>query len=279
LRRLVQLVADYGPGQLAFAELLQRVGLVLPEAEVLATRVPPCDKLAAGFCVARLALCDGPPGRIVVCDVQPSAPPDRPEPLCFGRGRDGVAVIAANRGWAWSFVVGEVSGPCYMEVPAATPAGRFPELLAEAIVRVAERHPHALRGPVPRDAIAPLPGGAVAFADGDGNLASTMTRPPAARGERVRVTIGVVTAPARVAGGDGAGSGELVLRPASPGWPLRAGGRRRLMELHQPGGSAAERFENPPIGAPIAIDSVDAGLDRAPARPTQATDEVKGHKR
>ena len=76
MSRLLQLVADYGPGDLAFAELLQCLALVLPDAEVRATRVPPGDTLAAGFCVARLALGDGPADRLVVHDVvaRPASP-------------------------------------------------------------------------------------------------------------------------------------------------------------------------------------------------------------
>lgn len=257
MSRLLQLVADYGPGDLAFAELLQCLALVLPDAEVRATRVPPGDTLAAGFCVARLALGDGPADRLVLHDVvaRPASP--SADLLCFARGHDGVAVIGPNHGWSWSFVVDEVCGPCYLEVPASTPArGRSPELLAAAVVRIAARQPHALRGPVPRAEVAPLPGRAVAYVDGDGNLATTMAQAPAALGSRLRIRIGLVSAPARIAAaGERLPDGELVLRPASSGWPLRGGGRCRLVELHLPGGSAAARFDDPPIGAPIAVET------------------------
>jgi hypothetical protein len=81
--------------------------------------------------------------------------------------------------------------------------------------------------------------------DGDGNLATTMPQPPAALGSRLRIRIGLVSAPARVAaGGEWLPDGERVLRPASSGWPLRGGGRRRLVELHLPGGRAAARFDD-----------------------------------
>jgi hypothetical protein len=67
--RLVGLVADYGPGDLRFAETTQRLALLAPEAELSPTRVADGDTLAAGLCVADLALSPGPPGRVVVHDV------------------------------------------------------------------------------------------------------------------------------------------------------------------------------------------------------------------
>jgi hypothetical protein len=53
---LVHIVADYGHGDLAFAEVAQRIKLPLPDAEAVAVPVPPFATLAAGFCVAQLGL-------------------------------------------------------------------------------------------------------------------------------------------------------------------------------------------------------------------------------
>lgn len=52
---LLTVVADYGTGDLAFAEVRQRLALLLPEADVTAIAVPPFDTVSAGFCVAQLA--------------------------------------------------------------------------------------------------------------------------------------------------------------------------------------------------------------------------------
>jgi hypothetical protein len=46
---LVHIIADYGPaGDLAFAEVVQRIKLHLPDAEPVLTPVPPFATLAAG---------------------------------------------------------------------------------------------------------------------------------------------------------------------------------------------------------------------------------------
>jgi hypothetical protein len=266
-RRLVQLVADYGPGELAFAEVAQLLDLVVPDAEIRLAQVPRGDTMAAGWCVARLALCDGPPSRLLVHDIAALGEAR----FCVGFARDDVTVVGANAGWAWSFVAGEVWGPCYLEVPARTGSHRSPQLLAAAVVRVATRQPHALCESVPQDHIPSLPDAAVAFADCDGNLATTLPQAPAAVGERVRVRIGEVSATALVDDGSAAvGDGELALRAGAPGWPQRDGGRRRFVELFVPGGSAAQRFGAPPGGAPITLvpdARPDAGDGFPPARP------------
>ena len=68
---LIHVVADYGPGDLAFAEVAQRVKLRLPDAEPLYTPVPAFATLAAGFCVAQLGLNPAPPNTLVYHNVAP----------------------------------------------------------------------------------------------------------------------------------------------------------------------------------------------------------------
>ena len=61
---LVHIVADYGPaGDLAFAEVVQRLKLHLPDAEPVLTPVPSFATISAGFCIAQLGLMRRPPAR------------------------------------------------------------------------------------------------------------------------------------------------------------------------------------------------------------------------
>jgi hypothetical protein len=250
-RRLVQLVADYGPGDLAFAETAQLLELVLPEADVRLTRVPGSDTLAAGWCAASLALCAGPPGRLVVLDVTAS----HGARCCVGRTADGVEVVGANRGWAWSFLAGAICGPWHLEVPAGDGAPASPQLLAEAVVRVARRQPHGVRDAVPAEEIPPLPDSVVAFVDCDGSVETTIPYAPAVMGERMRVRIGHIAATAQVTDGHARlGEGALALRPGAPD---RGGA---LSALTVSGGSAAELFGGPRSGASIALEPLE---DRA----------------
>jgi hypothetical protein len=247
MRRLIQLIADAGPGELAFAELLQRIAVVAPDAMVNPTIVDAGDTLGAGLCVAQLALTDGPPGWMVVHYVGEG------ERLCLGRSRAGALLVGPDAGWSWSFVVDELRELYYLDVSAR--GARVPacELVPRAVRHVLAGHPHAVADTVPRDRVPSLPC-AVALVDGAGNLKTTLSRAPIASGERLRVDIGNASDTALMADDRIAvPEGELALAPCALGWSTHRGGRLRLLELRVSGGSAAERFDNPSAGTPIAL--------------------------
>jgi hypothetical protein len=245
-RRLVQLVADYGPGDLAFAEMAQLLEFVVPDADVRLTRVPARDTLAAGWCAASLALCEGPPGRLVVVDVTASGGARH----CVGRARDGVEIVGPNGGWTWSLLAAEVCGPCYLEVPARDGLGGAPQLLAQAVVRVAGRQPHGVREPVPHEEIPAVPDSVVAFVDCDGSLETTIPHRADTVGRQMQVRIGDVTATAFVTDGSPPPQADaLALQPVGS----TRGGGRPFSALTLRGGSAAELFRSPPGGATVAL--------------------------
>src|SRR5919112_2546471 len=99
---LVTVVADYGTGDLAFAEVRQRLALLLPEADVAAIPVPPFDTVSAGFCVAQLAFGEGPPDRVIYANVAPRQDEDEPrednagERLTASRAAAGRRVVGAG---------------------------------------------------------------------------------------------------------------------------------------------------------------------------------------
>jgi hypothetical protein len=231
--RLIQLVADYGPGDLAFAEAVQWLALVAPDARVCATRVAPADTLAAGLCVAELALGDGPEDRAVVHDV---AAPARDRRQWIGRTRAGAIVVGADCGWAWSFVAGGLRELCALDVPADAE-------VAVAVRHALSNHPHAVRAVIGRERVPAPPDCLVVWTDRAGNLQTTLATAPA---KRLMVRIGDCREAARLADGRRAdAAGDLLLEP----------GARGLKRLTLAGGSAAERFGDPPAGTPVEITS------------------------
>src|SRR5919112_3988256 len=110
---MLTVVADYGTGDLAFAEVRQRFALLLPEADVAATPVPPFDTVSAGFCVAQLAFGDGPADRVVYANVAPRQDEDRPrednagERLAAARLESGALVVGVACGASLSFLADE----------------------------------------------------------------------------------------------------------------------------------------------------------------------------
>ena len=105
---LVHIIADYGQGDLAFAEVVQRIKLYLPDAEPVLTPVPAFSTLAAGFCIAQLGLNEAPAGTIIYHNVAPRLDDEEArqgnagERLAFARLPTGVRIIGVNAGHAFS---------------------------------------------------------------------------------------------------------------------------------------------------------------------------------
>jgi hypothetical protein len=239
VRRLVHVVSDCCAGDLSFAELVQQVGLAVGDAEVIATTVGPEDTLAAGWCVAQLALANGPPGRMVVHHVGVG------ERICVGRSRTGALVVGPDAGWAWSFVVHALSELCWLDVRAG---GGGLDVVPVAIRHAVTRHPHAIARVVSRDEVPTVPDCVVAWIDRAGSIKTTVVEQPAPTRERVLVRVGERSATATVTDGSfDIDEGALALAPCE-------GPQRRFYELLLRGGSAAERFGRPPSGTPVALE-------------------------
>jgi hypothetical protein len=257
---LVHVVADYGPaGDLAFAEVAQRLATELPGATIVATPVAPFDTLAAGFVIAQLALNDGPAERLVFHNVAPrrderdAREENEGERFTAGQAAGGAFVVGPNSGHSLAFLRGELPLH-YLDVPAAGSQFRSRDFLPGAAGRLARGDRGVLLEPLAPESIPAVPSGVVAYTDGYGNLKTTLERPPAGNGERVRVRVGSGEATATVSDGTfSVAEGDLALAPGSSGWPLAAGGRLELLELFLRGGSAAERLGHPVPGTPVEI--------------------------
>src|SRR3712207_1093300 len=173
---LVTVVADYGTGDLAFAEVRQRFALLLPHADIAAIPVPPFDTVSAGFCVAQLAFGEGPPDRVIYANVAPRQDEDRPrednegERLVAARLDSGVLVVGVAAGASLSFLADEGVPLRAVDVPAAGSQFRSRDVFPAALARLARGDDSLLGEPV---TVAPAPQRAVAYVDGYGNIKTT----------------------------------------------------------------------------------------------------------
>ena len=255
---LVHVVADYGQGDLAFAEVQQRLAAAM-DATLVSTPVAPFDTLAAGFCIGQLALSEGPSARVVFHNVAPRRDVRDPregnegERLAAARA-GGTLVVGPNAGNCFSFVREEAEWMRYVEVAAAGSQFRSRDVFPAAVAELARGRNELLGSQVPADSVPAVPPRVVAYVDGYGNLKTTWTEPPAESGERVLVRIGGIAAPAVVSDGTfDVSEGELSFAPGSSGWRTRGGGERRFYELFLRGASAAARFSHPTVGSPIEV--------------------------
>ncbi len=259
---LVHIIADYGPGDLAFAEVVQRISLHLPDAEPVLLPVPPFATIAAGFCVAQLGLNEAPAGAIIYHNVAPREDDERArsgnegERLAYARLSTGVRVIGVNAGHAFSFIRDAALELRWAAVPAEGSQFRSRDLFPQAAAAIALGRPEALADEVDRSAVPDIPPSCVAYVDGYGNIKTTIPddRKGEASGSLARVRVGEIEAEAHSSDGSFAVEpGELAFAPGSSGWRDPNGRRVRWMELFLRGGSAWERLGRPPVGTPITV--------------------------
>jgi hypothetical protein len=258
----VHIVADYGQGDLAFAEVVQRIKRHLPDAEPVLTPVPPFSTLAAGFCVAQLGLNEAPAGTLIYHNVAPRE--DDPgaragnagERLAAARLPTGVRVVGVNAGYAFSFVRREAEELRWAKVAAEGSQFRSRDLFPAAAAAIALGRPDALGAPLGRADVPAVPAGRVCYVDGYGNLKTSIAHDAAgaAPGAAVRVRVGDAELEATVGDGSFAvAPGRLAFAPGSSGWTDARGRELRWMELFLRGGNAWEAFGRPKVGARVRV--------------------------
>jgi hypothetical protein len=259
---LIHVIADYGPGDLAFTEVAQRIKLHLPDAEPLYTPVPAFATLAAGFCAAQLGLNPAPPNTLIYHNVAPRKDDEEAragnegERLAFARLPTGVRVVGVNAGYAFSFVRDAAEELRWISVPAGGSQFRSRDLFPEAAGEIVAGSTVTLAGEIEPSAIPDVPMDRVAYADGYGNLKTTAEHDALATssGTRLRIRIGETEREAIVSDGTfEVEEGELAFAPGSSGWPRADGEEVRWRELFLRGGSAWEVFGRPDVGARLEI--------------------------
>lgn len=259
---LVHIIADYGQGDLAFAEVVQRIKLYLPDAEPILTPVPAFSTLAAGFCVAQLGLNNSPAGTIIYHNVAPRFDDEQArvsnagERLAFALLPTGVRVIGVNAGHTFSFVRDTASELRWAAVEAQGSQFRSRDLFPQAAAAIALGLPDALTEKLSPTDIPDVPPNCIAYIDGYGNLKTTIQHKSINLGEgnTVRVQIGDTKLDAIATDGSFAVKpGQIALAPGSSGWINAQGKQTRWMELFLRSGSAWESFARPSVGTYINI--------------------------
>jgi len=256
---LVHIIADYGVGDLAFAEVVQRIKFYLPDAETILTPVPAFSTLAAGFCIAQLGLNEAPAGTIIYHNIAPreddkeARAGNAGEGLAFARLSSGVRVIGVNAGYAFSFVRDMAEDLRWAAVPAEGSQFRSRDLFPQAAAAIALGQPDAIAEKITLADIPDIPENRIAYVDGYGNLKTTIPYDEKiGKGSRLKVRINDVEQDAIATDGSFAvQAGLLAFAPGSSGWRSDRGEEIRWMELFLRGGNAWNSFSRPPIGAEI----------------------------
>lgn len=106
----VNLIADYGNGDPAFAEVTQRLLMALPDAQIQCLSVPPFSTLATGFWIAQLGLNPGGENRLIYHNCAPRQDDSEPrmdnegEGLTYALLPNDVKVVGVLAGYTLSFI-------------------------------------------------------------------------------------------------------------------------------------------------------------------------------
>ena len=109
-KRLMHLIADYGSGDLAFAEIIQRLQNQNPDAVIVPTSIPSFSTLATGFVISQLALHDPSENMVIYSNTAPRKDDTEKrhenggERFAYAILKNGVIVCGVHAQYAFSFI-------------------------------------------------------------------------------------------------------------------------------------------------------------------------------
>jgi S-adenosylmethionine hydrolase len=254
-------IADYGTGDPAFAEVAQRLAMAFPQAQIHSLSVPPFSGLATGFWIAQLGLNPGPMNRLIYHNCAPrqddrSARRDNEgEGLTYALLSNGVKVVGVNAGYTLSFIKNHTKILRIVNVSRGGSQFRSRDVFPDAAAAIMRDDFSLLGDSLHPEQIPDVPLDRIAWIDGYGNIkttipAHTVNLKPEAK---IVIRIGDVVSDAVYSDGSfKVAEGTLAFAPGSSGWSAVDGKEPiRWMELFLRGGNAWERFGKPRVNQQV----------------------------
>lgn len=259
MNNLLHLIADYGVGDPAYAEVIQKFAEIDPTLRVHPVNVPKFSTIATGFWIAQLATVNPFPELIIFSNTAPRINLTADESRTY-RGKyghlalaeldNGVNVIAVHVGFAFSFIKAHIRKFHLVNVPNEGSQFRSRDFYPQGVVNVIKGAADALGDPVPLESIPDVPAHRIAFVDGYGNMKTTTRASHLGlkQGEKITISLNGIAVQATI-GGDtfSVADGDLCFGPGS------SGGKDRFMEIWIKGGSAWEVFGKPRVEEPFTL--------------------------
>ena len=253
---IIQLIADYGVGDPAFAEVVQKLTYLDKNIRVYPTSVPSFSTVATGLWIAQLSSVNAFSGLIVYSNTAPrTILPGFSEKASFGhlvytKLANGVIVVAVNSGYCLSFIKNKIKTLHLVNVANHGSQFRSRDYYPDAVVGIAHNDKKYIGSVVPVSSVPDVPENIIGFIDGYGNLKTTLRQSKSAFpvGTKVTITVGRILRNGVVA--DEAykvKDGDVSYAPGS------TGGSDRFMEIWVRGGSAWEAFGRPKVETQFSI--------------------------
>jgi len=262
--RLIHVVADYGPGDLAFSEMISALARNLPDDyQWQPTPVGSFDTLATGFIVAQLGLQDKAlraaetiiyancaPRR----DINEARGNNEGEGVLYGLLSNDVPILVVNSGYSLSFVRHELKELWTVKVDRGGSQFRSRDIFPPLVGKIAHGEFDFKDSQLKALEVIPeRPIGVVAYIDSFGNLKTTYREGDKEianlkRGQQIHVKINGTVRPARVATGSfNVVEGEIAFAAGS------SGHQQRFWEIFRRGESAWATFGKPQVGAHVEL--------------------------
>lgn len=259
---LIQLVADYGTGDPAYAEVIQKLYSLDTNIVVNPVNVPKFSSLATGLWIYQLATVNPSDNLVIYSNTAPRSKLGLDESLTY-KGNYGhlvyaelknkVPVIAVHLGYNLSFIKPMIKNLYMLDVKNAGSQFRSRDFYPEAVISLARGKSELIGAKIPLESIADLPQNRLIFIDGYGNLKTSLksSTNPFKPGQEITITLNGQTKKG-VVGSETyhISDGELSLAPGS------TGGDDKFLEIWIKGGSAYQTFNQPNIESEFTIASV-----------------------
>jgi len=258
--KFIQFIADYGKKDPAFAEVIQRLMIEVPDARIHDTSVHPFSTIETGFWTYQFALDKHPEGMIIYTNCAPRKDKkevrvaNEGEKLVYVKLKNGVEIVAVNSGYSLSFVKPYIEEFFLVDVENKGSQFRSRDFYPAIVGKVA-RGDYSFKLDALNVADIPdYPKNTIIAIDGYGNIKTALNDGDIALnpGDYVGIKIGKwIHNATYVDGTFSVREGELAFAKGS------SGHGKQFMEIFLRAGSAKKRFSNPEPGDVIEISKLD----------------------
>lgn len=257
MKLFIQLVADYGVGDPAFGEVIQKLKVINSDIDVFPTAVPAFSTLATGFWIAQYSINTRPESFIIYSNTAPRKDTkqrryaNEGEKFAYALLDNGCKIAAVNAEYCFSFIKHRIQKFKAINIPNKGSQFRSRDFYPEAVLGIANENDQYLGVDLDIQTILDVPKNKLAFFDGYGNMKTTIKQSETnfTPGDKIKITLNGVTRMAFYADGNFAvKEGELAFAPGSSGEK-----DDRYMEVFLRGGSAHAYFEKPYVNKSIKV--------------------------
>jgi S-adenosylmethionine hydrolase len=259
--KFIHLIADYGTGDGAFGEVMQKLYGLDQDVTVMPTSVPAFSTIATGFWTAQYAMVNPIKDMVIYTNTAPrkdnkqSRDRNEGEKLVFAKLTNGVRIVGVNAGYCFSLIKPMIEAFHSVNVANKGSQFRSRDFYPEAVIGILNNQASFIGDPIDPSTIQDVPSQKIAWIDGYGNIKTTtrLSSVTLQAGQPVLVTLNGIKRTAYFTDGTfSVHEGELAFAPGS------SGGDNRCMELFLRGLSAWKEFGKPDVEAEFTIEPLEA---------------------